>query len=94
MAQLRDAQLQRAEPGVEAAIAILIEPVADAVVPTGTRQPLDVDLQDLQHRLRHDSQKISIPLFCSSSTSAILSSVLGSSVVAGGLRKSTATHPP
>src|SRR4029077_11846793 len=34
------------------------------------------------------------PLFCSSSTSAILSSVIGSSVVAGGSRKSTITHLP
>jgi hypothetical protein len=32
--------------------------------------------------------------FCSSSTSAILSSVIGSSVVAGGSRNSTVTHLP
>jgi hypothetical protein len=39
-------------------------------------------------------RKSESPLFCSSSTSAILSSVIGSSVVAGGSRKSTVTPLP
>ena len=64
LSQLRDAQLQRAEPGVEAAVAIAVAPrgpLAAALVSPGADQPLDVGLhQQLQHRLRHGSQKISV----------------------------------
>jgi hypothetical protein len=64
LAQLGDAQAQRAEPGVEAALAIavaVVEPVARAFVPPGADQPLDIGLhQDLQHALRHGSQEIAI----------------------------------
>jgi hypothetical protein len=64
LAQLRDAQLERAEPRVEAALAIpvaVIQPVARALVPTGADQPFDIGLhQDLQHRLRHGSQEIAV----------------------------------
>ncbi len=39
----------------------VIEPLAAAFVATGANQPLDIRLhQDLQHRLRHGSQEISI----------------------------------
>src|SRR5215472_9882990 len=59
LAQLRDAQLQRAEPGIEGALAVAIAPRAPltaALVAPGTDQPLDVGLhQQLQHRLRHGS---------------------------------------
>src|ERR1043165_1219740 len=41
-----------------------------------------------------DRKKSPSPLFCSSSTSAILSSVIRSSVVVGGGRKSTLAHLP
>src|SRR3954471_5148844 len=41
-----------------------------------------------------DRRKSPSPLFCSSSTSAILSSLIGSSVLAGGPRKSTLSHLP
>src|ERR1700720_915169 len=57
--QLRDAQLQRAEPGVEAAVAITVAPrgpLAAALVSPGADQPLDVALhQQLHPRLRHGS---------------------------------------
>ena len=64
MAQLGNAQLERTQPRVEATIAIavtVIEPIAGALVPAGTDQPLDIGFhQDLQHRLRYGSQKIAI----------------------------------
>src|SRR4051812_35927573 len=40
-----------------------------------------------------ERRKSPSPLFCSSSTSAILSSVIGPSVLDGGLRNSTLSHP-
>ena len=64
LAQLGDAQAQRAEPGIEAALAIavaIVEPVAGALVPAGTDQPFDIGFhQDLQHALRHGSQEVTI----------------------------------
>ena len=64
VAQLGNAQLQRAEPRVEAALAIpvaVIEPVAGAFVPPGADQTFDIGFhQDLQHRLRHGSQEIAV----------------------------------
>src|SRR6516225_2489770 len=57
--QFGDPQLQRAEPGIEGALAVAIAPgapLAAALVAPGTDQPLDVGLhQQLQHRLRHGS---------------------------------------
>jgi hypothetical protein len=62
--QLGNAQAQRPEPGVEAAVAIavtVIEPVAGAFVPAGADQTFNIGFhQDLQHRLRHGSQEIAI----------------------------------
>jgi hypothetical protein len=59
LAQLRDAQLKRAEARVEAALAVavaVIEPIAGALVPPGADQALDISFhQDLQHRLRNGS---------------------------------------
>ncbi len=64
LAQLGDAQLERAEARVEAAIAIaiaVIEPLGAALVPAGADQTLDIGFhQDLQHRLRHGSQEIAV----------------------------------
>ena len=64
LAQLGDAQLERAEARVEAALAIavaVIEPIAAALVPAGADQPFDIGFhQDLQHRLRHGSQEIAV----------------------------------
>src|SRR5207247_993946 len=64
LAQLGDAQAQRAEPGVEAAVAIaiaVIEPLGAALVPAGADQPFDIGFhQDLQHRLRYGSQEIAV----------------------------------
>ena len=62
----------------------VIEPFGRAFVAAGADQTFDIGFhQDLQHRLRYGSQEIAIALFCSSSTSAILSSVIGSSVGCG-----------
>src|SRR6202022_3870796 len=62
--QLRDAQLQRAEPGVEAAVPATVAPggpLAAGPVSPGADQPLDVGLhQQLQHRFRYRSQKIAL----------------------------------
>jgi sRNA-binding protein len=62
--QFRDAQLQCAEPGVERAVAVTVAPggpLAVALVTPGADQPLDIGLhQQLQHRLCHGSQKISL----------------------------------
>ena len=64
LAQLGDAQLERSKPRIEAAVAItvaVIEPIACALVPTGTDQTLDIGFhQDLQHGLRHGAQEIAI----------------------------------
>jgi hypothetical protein len=63
-AQLGDAQLERAKPRVEAALAIaipVIEPIGAALVPAGADQSFDIGFhQDLQHRLRHGSQEIAV----------------------------------
>src|SRR5246500_2701328 len=62
--QFRDTQLQCAEPGVEGAVAVTVAPggpLAAALVTPGPDQPLDIGFhQQLQHRLRHRSQKISL----------------------------------
>src|SRR5437764_5963638 len=62
--RLGNAQAQRPEPRIEAAIAVavaVIEPVAGAFVPAGADQAFDVRFhQDLQHRFRHGSQEIAI----------------------------------
>ena len=64
LAQLRDAQLERSEPRVEAPVAIavaVIEPIGRALVPPGADQALDIGFhQDLQHRLRHGSQEVAL----------------------------------
>src|SRR4029077_11530578 len=62
--QLWDAQLQCSEPGVKSAVAVAVAPgapLAAALVAPGADQPFDVALhQQLQHRLGHGSQKISL----------------------------------
>jgi hypothetical protein len=62
--QLWDAQLQRAEPSVEGAVAIAVAPrgaLAAALVAPGADHPLDITLhQQLQHRLGYRSQKIAV----------------------------------
>jgi hypothetical protein len=64
LAQLGNSQLQRAEARVETTLAIsvaVIEPVSAALVTAGADQAFDISLhQNLQHRLRHGSQKIAI----------------------------------
>src|SRR5215472_11644454 len=64
LAQLGDAQLQRAEARVQTTLAIsvaVIEPVSAALVTAGADQAFDIGLhQNLQHRLGHGSQKIAI----------------------------------
>src|SRR5436190_20382313 len=64
LSQLWDTQLQRPEAGVEGAVAVPIAPggtLAAALVAPGADQPLDVGLhQQLQHCLRHGSQKIAL----------------------------------
>jgi len=64
LAQLRDAQLERSEARVEAALAVavaVIEPIGAALVPAGADQPFDIGFhQDLQHCLRHGSQEIAV----------------------------------
>src|SRR6187455_828090 len=63
--QLRDAQLQRSKPGVQAALAEAVAPgraLAVALVAAGPDQAFDVGLhQQLQHRLRHAAQEIAFP---------------------------------
>ena len=60
----RAGPLERAEPRVEAALAIaiaVIEPIAGALVPAGADQILDIGFhEDLQYRLRHGSQEITV----------------------------------
>jgi hypothetical protein len=64
LAPLGNAQAERTEPGVEAAVAVAIarvEPVSAALVPAGPDQPCDIGFHwDLQHRRRHGSQEIAI----------------------------------
>ena len=64
LAQLGDAQLQRAEPRVERAVAIaiaVVQPLGAAFVAAGADQPFDIGFhQDLQHRLGHGSQEIAV----------------------------------
>jgi hypothetical protein len=58
------AQAERAEPGVEAAVAVavvVIGPIGAALVPGGADQTFDIGFhQELQHSLRYGSQKIAI----------------------------------
>ena len=62
--QLRNAQLQPAEPGIEHAVAEAIAPgcaLAAAFIASGADQAVHIHLhQQLQHRLRHAAQKITI----------------------------------
>src|SRR5215469_219735 len=62
--QLWDAQLQGAKASVEGALAVTVAPgdaLAAALVTSGADQAFDVALhQQLQHRLSHRSQKISV----------------------------------
>jgi hypothetical protein len=62
--QFGEAQLQSAEAGIEGAVAVAVAPsraLAAALVAPGPDQPLDIALhQQLQHRLGHGSQKISL----------------------------------
>ena len=61
---LGNTQLQGAEAGIEGAVAVAVAPggaLAAALVAPGPDQPLDIARhQQLQHRLGHGSQKISI----------------------------------
>src|SRR6187455_3632069 len=63
--QLRDAQLQRSKPGVQAALAEAVTPgraLAVALVAAGADQAFDIGLhQQLQHRLRPAAQEITLP---------------------------------
>jgi hypothetical protein len=63
--QLRYAQLQRAEPSVEGAVAVAVAPsgaLAAALVAPRPDLSLDVALhQQLQYRLGYGSQKIALP---------------------------------
>ena len=58
-AQFRDAQLQRAEPSIEGAVAVAVAPggaLAAALVTPRPDQPLDVGFhQQLQHCLGYGS---------------------------------------
>src|SRR5262249_39628244 len=62
--QFWDPQLQRSKPGIESALTVAITPgapLAAALISPGTDQPFDITLhQQLQHRLRHSSQKITL----------------------------------
>jgi hypothetical protein len=61
---MRNAQLQHAETRVERAVAVAVAPggaLAATLVAAGANQPLDLGLhQQLQHRLRHGSQKVAL----------------------------------
>jgi hypothetical protein len=80
--QLGNAQAEWAESGVEAAIAVtvaVIKPVAGALVPAGADQAFDIGpIRICSTASATARRKSPSPLFCSSSTSAILSSVIGS----------------
>jgi hypothetical protein len=62
--QLGDLQVERAEPGIEAAVAVAVAPgraLAGTLVPAGTDQALNIGLHDdLQYALGNGPQKISI----------------------------------
>jgi hypothetical protein len=62
--QLRDAQLQGAKASVEGTLTVAVAPgnaFAATLVASGTDYAFDVALhQQLQHRLGHRSQKISV----------------------------------
>jgi hypothetical protein len=64
-AQLGDLRFaQRAEPGIQGPVAMAVAPggpLTTALMTPGPDQPIDVGLhQQLQHRLRHGSQKIAL----------------------------------
>ena len=80
LAQLGDAQLERAQACVEAALAIAVA----VVQPLGADQPFDIgSIRICSTASATERRKSPSPLFCSRSTSAILSSVIGSSVSSG-----------
>jgi hypothetical protein len=64
LAQLRDAQLERADAGVEGAGAMavaVVEPLGRPFVPAGADHALDVGLhQELQHRLGDRTQEVAV----------------------------------
>jgi site-specific DNA recombinase len=64
LAQLGDAQAERSQSGIEAALAVavpVVEPLGAAFVPPRADQPFDIGFhQDLQHGLRHGPEKIAI----------------------------------
>jgi hypothetical protein len=67
LAQLRDAQLQGAEPGVEGAVAeavAVVQALAGALVPAGADQALHIGLHEhLQHRLGDAAQEVAVSCF-------------------------------
>ena len=97
-AQLRDLEVERAEPGVEAALAVAValgRALGTALVPAGADQALDVGLHDqLQHALRHRAEEVRSPAFASSSASGILSSVIGGPWARVKSSNSTVAGPP
>jgi hypothetical protein len=88
--QLRDPQAERAEPRLEAAIAVavaVIEPIGRALVAAGADQALDIGFhQDLQHCLRHRSKEVTLATLLQQLDkrhSVIVHRVLGGSRVKG-----------
>ena len=65
--QLRDAQLQAAEPRVQRPVAIAVavgRAIAGALVPTGADQPFHIGLhQQLHHGLGHAAQEVAVSGF-------------------------------
>jgi hypothetical protein len=80
LAQLRDPQVERAEPGLQRPVAVAVapgRPPGAALVPAGADHPVHLELhQPLQHQLGHLLQEIAGATLCSSSSSAIFSSVI------------------
>src|SRR5690348_2133335 len=78
--QFRDAQLQRAEPGIEGTVAVAVAPrgpLAAALVTPGPDQPLDVGLHEQSSTASATARRKSLsPAFSSSSASTNLSSVI------------------
>jgi hypothetical protein len=82
LSQLRDAQLQGAEAGIERALAKAVPPggaLRVSLVTPGADQPLDVvSIRICSTASATDRRKSPSPAFWSSSTSGNLSSVIGS----------------
>ncbi len=64
LAQLGDAELQGAQPGVERPLPVaitVVEPLGRALVPAGADQALHIGLhQELQHGLGHGPQEVAL----------------------------------